>query len=160
MWSNRWSTGSRSSARTRRRHHRPNLDRASSRSYDGAAAVGATTTLPDAGIAWSKTRGAVLINGTLCYGWSDGTFHKRTFDGTRFGPNTVLDPYDDPFWSAIATGSGPTGQTYRGVVPDMFGSVSNAGNLNVVGFANGQPTGAPAVADSSHDWRGRALFLR
>ncbi len=50
-----------------------------------------------------------------------GTFHKRTFDGTTLGPDTVLDPYDDPFWNAIVTGSGSTGQTYRGF-PDMFGS--------------------------------------
>lgn len=34
---------------------------------------------------WSKARGAVMIDGKLYTGWSDGTLKARSFDGEHFG---------------------------------------------------------------------------
>ena len=91
------------------------------RSYDGTT-VGATTTLPSSGIAWKQARGAFMVDGTLFYGWSDSYLYRRTFDGTTFGPGTRIDPYDDPYWSDVSTGSG---QTYRGHLPRFYPEIPN-----------------------------------
>lgn len=93
-----------------------------SRSYDGSTAAGPASALPDTGIAWGNVRGAVLINGTMFYGWSDGTFRKRSFTGSAFGTESTIDPYNDPFWSTIASS---TGRYYRGVVPDLYGQLAS-----------------------------------
>lgn len=74
---------------------------------------------PDA-IEWSRMRGGFLVGGRLVYGWSDSNLYTRPFNGTNFGPATLIDPYNDPFWSTIDTGSG---QTYRGVKPDFYGQL-------------------------------------
>lgn len=89
------------------------------RFYDGATAS-KTTPVSSAGIEWNKARGGFLVGGRLVYGWSDGNLYTRTFDGTTFGPAVLIDPYNDPFWSNISTGSG---QTYRGVKPTFYGQL-------------------------------------
>ncbi len=112
------------------------------RTYDGAGSAGADGEVADAGFPWSNVRGAVLINGELWMGWSNGYFYKRSFNGTSFGPLTYTDPYNDPYWSNISTGRGTT---YRGVVPAFYvneipyisGMFYNAGKLYYT-FA-GQP---------------------
>ncbi len=35
-----------------------------------------------------------MINGELFYGGSNGTFNRRSFDGTTLGPVTVIDTAD------------------------------------------------------------------
>jgi PKD repeat protein len=81
--------------------------------------AGTTATLPNPGsIAWGQVRGAFMVDGQVFYGLTDGKFYKRTFDGSTFGPATLIDPYDDPTWSSVQTGSG---QTYQGVVPTLYG---------------------------------------
>ncbi len=63
-----------------------------------------------------------MVGGQLFYGHPDATgahaLHRHAFDGTSYGPATVLAPYRDPFWSGISTGSG---QTYQGS-PSNFSS--------------------------------------
>jgi PKD repeat protein len=63
------------------------------RSFNGDV-PGATTTLPATGIDWSQARGGVMINGTLYYGWADGNFYSRTFNGSSFGPQVAVDTHD------------------------------------------------------------------
>lgn len=99
-----------------------NLDSFSKRWFDPSA--GTTTPdgdLPDGGVEWSKARGAFMAGSDLFYGYPDAngaySLYRRTFDGTAFGPATALDPYDDPFWSSVQTGSG---QTYQGVRPGFY----------------------------------------
>jgi PKD repeat protein len=72
------------------------------------------------GLSWlTSVRGGFMVDGTFYYGYSDGALYKRTFDGTTFGDPVLVDPYNDPFWSTIDTGSG---QTYRGVRPSLYGT--------------------------------------
>ncbi len=47
-------------------------------------------TLPDTGISWHLARGAMMINGNVYYGYSDGALYSRSFDGTTFGPATAV----------------------------------------------------------------------
>jgi len=75
------------------------------------------------GIAWSQLRGAFVLGSTMFYGYSDGTFHRRSFDGVAFGPDIVIDPYNDPEWANELTGKSG-GQTYRGVRPGFYGELS------------------------------------
>jgi len=84
-------------------------------------AVPAWTAAPNA-IDWDQARGAFTIGNTLYYGWSDGNLYKRSFDGAHFGPAVALDPYHDPAWDNVVTGSGPVGSTYRGNYPSLFGA--------------------------------------
>jgi PKD repeat protein len=174
---------------------------------------------------WTTVRNGVMVGRTLFYGQTDGMLYKRSFDGVSFGDPVAVNPYIDPLWNTVETGSGPTGQTYVGVLPTWYtqlstvtgmfyangriyytrsgqnslywrwfspdsgiiGGVENTvaggnitwsstrgmfvdgstlyvvsstnGQLLKIGFANGAPTGTSTVADTSLDWRGRAVFL-
>lgn len=91
------------------------------RGYDGTP-VALATAFPTPGADWSQTRGAFMVNNTLYYGGTDGYLYQRSFDGTTLGAATQIDPYDDPKWSNVATGSG---QTYRGKAPTYYSELSN-----------------------------------
>ncbi len=71
--------------------------------------VGTDAAVDGAAVEWSRARGAFMAGNTLFYGYpnSAGAYYlyRRTFDGVTFGPATAIDPYNDPFWSTIATGS-------------------------------------------------------
>jgi PKD repeat protein len=86
---------------------------------DGTVTVGNEANLSGTGISWGAIRGAFMVNGELIYGKNDGRLYERTYDGTTFGAEVALDPYDDPFWDSVDTGSG---QTYQGTAPTLFGS--------------------------------------
>jgi len=89
------------------------------RFYDGTT-VGPTNTVPNPdSIAWSQVRGAFMIGDTLFYGYSDGMFYRRSFDGAALGAASLADPYHDPLWDTVDTGSG---QTYTGAFPNLYGS--------------------------------------
>ena len=102
------------------------------RSYNGATTVGATSTLASSGIAWSQAHGAFMLNGTVYYGWSDGKLYTRSFDGTTFGAATVVDPYNDAYWSDVPTGSG---DTYRGTVSAFYSQITKVTGMF---FSNGR----------------------
>ncbi len=88
------------------------------RRYWTGSAVEQTATV-GGGVDWTNVRGAFAVDGTLFHGWSDGKFYRRPFDGVTAGAATLVDPYNDPYWSNVDTGSG---QTFRGVVPNLFGT--------------------------------------
>jgi PKD repeat protein len=85
---------------------------------NGTVTVGGEANLTGTGISWGAIRGAFMVNGELIYGKNDGRLYERTYDGTTFGAEVALDPYDDPFWDGVDTGSG---QTYQGTAPTLFG---------------------------------------
>lgn len=95
--------------------------------FTGAAATETPTPAPAGDIDWSTVRGAVVIDGELFYGAADGSFTRRTFDGTSYGAASAVDPYNDPYWSDVSTGSG--GLTYRGTKPSFYNQISSLSGL-------------------------------
>jgi PKD repeat protein len=91
------------------------------RAYSGKT-IGALTTVPNTGIDWSTTRGAFMVGSTVFYGTADGAFHKASFDGKTVGTPVAIDPYDDPTWDGVATGSGGT---YDGVKTGYYSELAN-----------------------------------
>ncbi|MFD5213473.1 PKD domain-containing protein [Microbacterium sp. NPDC058345] len=88
---------------------------------DGTSAGGLRTDDPG-GVDWGTTRGAFKVGNTLFYGMTDGFLHRRTFDGTTFGADQVINPYNDPKWKDV---SNNLGGTYNGRVPSLYGQMSN-----------------------------------
>lgn len=68
-----------------------------SRSFNGTSA-GSDTTVDSSG--WSGVRGAALVDGTLWYAKSDGLFYKRSFNGSTFGTEQAVAPFNDSVWDA------------------------------------------------------------
>jgi PKD repeat protein len=97
------------------------------RQFSGTSVTAPTTVATTGAGSWNNARGAFMIGSTLVYGWTDGRLHRRTFDGTTFGPDAVIDPYNDPLWSTVTTGGGT--QTYRGRVPGLYGQMSSVTGL-------------------------------
>lgn len=75
---------------------------------------------PEGDVDWTQVRGAVVIDDVLYYGTSDRNLMKRTFDGTNYGPATAVNPYNDPYWDNINTGSG---QTYVSSKPSFYNEI-------------------------------------
>lgn len=98
--------------------------------FDGVTA-GAPVTVDTTG-GWSSARGGFYANGTLYYGWTDGYLYQRSWDGRRLGTASKVDPYLDPAWVGVATGSGGT---YDGRVPSMYGT-ANLGATQGMAYAN------------------------
>jgi PKD repeat protein len=90
-----------------------------SRTFDGTTAGPAQTVSADTD--WNAVRAPVLIGSELYYGKSDGLLYRRAFDGQTFGAEELVDPYNDPAWSAIDTGSG---QTFQGTRPNFYGELA------------------------------------
>ena len=104
--------------------------------YDGGTTTGAVQTSSTSGTQWGKARGAFMAGNMLFYGYpaSDGKYylHRRTFDGTAFGAPSVIDPYNDPFWSDVPSGSTTsTGEIiyYRGALPAFYGQLSSVSGM-------------------------------
>ncbi|HEY7103552.1 MAG TPA: PKD domain-containing protein [Mycobacteriales bacterium] len=90
------------------------------RNVDGSTA-GAPNTVSSP-LDFTAVRGATLVGDQLYYGRTDGLFYRRTFDGTTFGAEQLVDPYNDPAWSNVDTGSG---QTFRGARPSFYTEIVN-----------------------------------
>ncbi len=93
--------------------------------FDGTT-PGAPGATDPRGIDWNDVRGGFVVGETLFTAETDGYFHRRTFTEDETGPDEVLDPYNDPFWSDIDTGSNGT---YRGRVPDLYGQIGSLTGL-------------------------------
>ncbi|WP_182523409.1 PKD domain-containing protein [Nocardioides dongkuii] len=103
---------------------RSSSDVASVISFDGSAVASRHDVTTASGLDWTTVRGAFMVGRTLFYGAADGLLHRRSFDGVAFGPATPVNPYLDPLWSGVPTGSGPAGQTYAGVLPAWYGQLA------------------------------------
>lgn len=102
--------------------------------FDGSS-VGSQGTVSTGTFDWTAVRGAVMIGRTLFYGQSDGYLYRRSFDGVAFGEPAQVNPYLDPLWSTVETGSGTTGQTYAGALPTWYGQLSSVTGMF---YANGR----------------------
>ncbi|MCW2780153.1 MAG: domain containing protein [Marmoricola sp.] len=65
----------------------------SKRHYDGTT-VGANTSVPAGGINWNNVRGEFMLNGSVYLAMVDGTFVRRTFNGTTFGAAVPVNAQD------------------------------------------------------------------
>ncbi|XBB70006.1 PKD domain-containing protein [Nocardioides sp. WV_118_6] len=92
------------------------------RQFTGTTATVPATVTTTGGANWNSVRGAFMIGSKLVYGATDNKLHYRTFNGTAFGPDTVIDPYNDPVWSDVVSSGGTA--TYRGRVPTLYGQLS------------------------------------
>ncbi|WP_152185018.1 PKD domain-containing protein [Segeticoccus rhizosphaerae] len=72
---------------------------------------------------WSKTRGAFMLGSTLYYADVSGALYQRVWSNGSFGAATKLDPYHDPKWDGVRTGSGDS--VYDGVTVAFYGQLSN-----------------------------------
>ncbi|GAA1478701.1 hypothetical protein GCM10009623_31470 [Nocardioides aestuarii] len=97
--------------------------------FDGTTAEAPAATDPR-GIDWNDVRGAFVVGDTLFTAETDGYVHRRTFTDDQTGPDVRVDPYNDPFWSDVDTGSN---NTYRGRVPDLYGQIGSLTGLTYAG---------------------------
>jgi len=109
------------------------------------SAFGSEVDVPS-GISWSAVHGAFTVNGQVIYGLDDGFLYQRSFDGNSFGAPTKLDPYDDPEWDSVQTGSG---QTYRGVPSDFTAQLPAVTSM----FFRGGRLYFSIAGDSDLHWR-------
>ncbi|TWG92495.1 FOG: PKD repeat [Nocardioides sp. J9] len=97
------------------------------RTFTGSSITPASAVATSGAGSWSNVRGAFMVGSKLVYGWTDNQLHYRTFDGTTFGPDRVINPYVDPLWSTVTTSGGS--QTYRGRAPTFYGQISGLTGL-------------------------------
>ncbi len=64
------------------------------RRFYGADGIGPATDVATGGVDWAQVRGAFMINGWLYVASSDGSFTRRTFDGSTYGPAVPVDTQD------------------------------------------------------------------
>ncbi len=64
------------------------------RSYDGGT-VGASMVVPTGGIDWNQVRGAFMLNGQLYLAQADGSFTRRSFNGSTYGTPVAVDTQDE-----------------------------------------------------------------
>ncbi|HEY1487615.1 MAG TPA: hypothetical protein VGF84_16025, partial [Micromonosporaceae bacterium] len=104
-----------------------------SRSFDGTtlAAAGGAPTVDST--PWQNIKGAFLVDNQLYYGMSDGNLYRRSFDGTNFGSPTLVNPYSDPAWDTVKTGSGTT--VYAGIKSNFYGEITS---LTSMFYVNGK----------------------
>ena len=86
----------------------------------------------DGGVDWTAVRGAFIAGGKLYYGKNTGTFNSRTYNSANgsFGPEVKIDPYNDPDWAGIDTGSG---NTYDGKVNTLYGQMGSVSGMAYMG---------------------------
>ena len=100
---------------------RPSPNALSAIPFD-ASGAGASQAAESGGMTWNNVRGAFMLDDTLYYGKNDSFLYKRSYDGTTFGPELRIDPYNDPAWAGVSTGSG---NTYDGRVNSFYGELSS-----------------------------------
>jgi PKD repeat protein len=100
-------------------------------SYDGTT-VASQSPANTANFNWTTVRAAVMVGRTLFYGATDGMLYKRSFDGVNFGDPIAINPYHDPLWNTVDTGSG---ETYDGVTPTWY---SQLGTLTGMFYSHGR----------------------
>lgn len=93
-------------------------------SFDGSA-IGVQNNVSTGTFDWSTVRNAVMVGRTLFYGQTDNMLYRRSFDGVSFGEPVAVNPYVDPLWNTVLTGSGPSTQTYTGVLPTWYSQLAS-----------------------------------
>lgn len=71
---------------------------------------------------WLTAQASFMVGGTVFALQSDGSLYSRSFDGSSFGIAERIDPYHDPAWMGVPTGSG---NDYDGRFPDFYTQFPN-----------------------------------
>ena len=96
--------------------------------FDGTTASAPTMLAPStSSIDWNAVRGGFTVGNQLFFSKSDGSFWKMPFDGASFGTPMSINPYHDPKWMSVGTGTG-TG-TYDGKNPDFYSQIPQIGGM-------------------------------
>ena len=95
-----------------------------SRSFDGSSPGAARTVSSPLDV--DAVRGAVVVGDTLFYGKTDSAFYRRTWSGSSWGAEKLIDPYNDPVWAEVDTGSE---NLYRGKRPAFYSEITNLTSL-------------------------------
>jgi hypothetical protein len=93
------------------------------RSFNGTTA-GTFTDAGGVGTDWFGIKGAWWIGGQLFYIQTVAgvtNVYKRSFNGTTFGDEVLVNPYSDPYWDTKLTGTGTT--TYAGVKSNFYDEI-------------------------------------
>jgi len=90
------------------------------------------TNIPDQGIDWTTVRGSFMASGKLWYGKNDGSLNTRTYEAGQFGPEIKVNPYHDPAWAQVDSGSGGT---FNGNPVDLYAQFSSVTGM---ALANGR----------------------
>ena len=131
------------------------------RFYTGTGAPGATTVTPGT-VQWRNTRGAFMVGSTLFAGQSNGTFTRRSFNGTTFGAATTIALFNN---TIIADLPNITGMFYDPVDARIYYTMSGQSSLfyrgftpesGVIGAARFTATGS---VGSLNPTRVRGMFL-
>ncbi len=92
-------------------------------------------------IDWSTARGVFMAGNEIFYGTTTG-FYEASFNGVTVGAPVAIDPYDDPTWDSVPTGSGQTYQsvknTYYSELPSVTGAFYSNGKLFYTLAGSGQ----------------------
>ena len=89
---------------------------------DYGTQFGPLTTVANTGINWAYTRAVFMVGSTIFAGSTNGYFYQASFNGTTVGTAVAIDPYDDPIWDSVQTGSG---QTYQGAKSGFYSEIPN-----------------------------------
>ncbi len=101
------------------------------RTFTGSTATAPTTATVPGGTSFVSTVGGFMIGNRFVYGNTvTKALYYRTFDGTRFGAEVLIDPYNDPLWSTISVEGGTL--TYRGKLPDFYSQLATVTGLTFV----------------------------
>jgi hypothetical protein len=105
--------------------------------FNGTSAVLPYQKLSTQGIDFQNWRGAVMLDGTVFYGYTDGHLYERSFDGATFGPAIQVNPYHDPAWATVPTGvhDTPLGEYFDGALPSLYPYLPN---LTGMAYTNGR----------------------
>ncbi len=102
-----------------------NTNNFSANAFDPATGAGAVaSSQPSTGgsIDWNTVQAAFVLNGRIWYG-QGGAFYYVSWDGAdHFGTPQRVEPYDDPAWNNVQTGSG---QTYQGTTVAFYAELPN-----------------------------------
>ena len=85
--------------------------------------VGTTSATSTPSFTWSTVRAAFVVGDTLFFGRTDNQFYRAPFDGSTVGPVTQVDPYNDPAWATVRTGTGNS--VYRGKATTFYGELGS-----------------------------------
>lgn len=92
--------------------------------FDGTTSS-ATTTVASA-IDWNSVRGGFTVGNQVFFGKADGTFWRASFNGSTLGTPVTVQPYHDPKWMTVDTGSG---NTFDGKNPSFYAQLPQVGGM-------------------------------